>query len=354
MDGADQLDRNVLEMVPPEAILPGPPVHLLAARTEAGQNRQMRRLEAWTAVDHLEGTRGYEQIAVEVLTQDPEEAVERLDVSRLQQRPEVVGTGVCGVLEILGTDDLAVLEIGDEHRLDQQRLSSTRGQAGTAEQAMGLREVAEEKPVHALFRLEMVGMVLPETARFGAVDEVLELERVGDGVQFVNEAGSDGVVVVAGTRDASQREDADRVTGNDDEQAGEALVPERRVERSHAGRLVLVHGEDDHGREVLDAEDRRGTQVVDSRAQRASVRHVPDVVRLLVEFRRPAGGKTQAVLPRGAEWFRRDGLHHGCPGAAQSSMSRRLRDRLLRQQRVPHHRRSSRACLVHRDVRKLL
>ena len=318
VDGADQLDRNELEVVPPEAILPAPPAHLLAAGTKAGQDLQVRGAEARAAVVGVERARGEEQIAVEVLPQRSEKAIQRLDVPGPEQRFEVFGARVRDVPEVLGAYDLPVLEIGDEHRLHQQRLRRVGGQAGVAKLRVRLREVAEKNPVHALFRPEVVGMLLPVAARFGGVDEVAERKRVGGGAQFLDETTGDGVVV-SGTRDAGQRKDAHRIPGEDDEQTGEALVPERGAARGDGGGIVLVDGEEDDRRHVLHAEDGRPAQVVQRRAQRAGVRHVADVVRRFVELRRDAGGKTQAVLPDRVERFRRDGLHQGCPGAARPS-----------------------------------
>ena len=96
----------------------------------------------------------------------------------------------------------------------------------------------------------------------------------------------------------------------DDEQGGETLVPERGVERSDAGRIVLVDGDDYDGRDVLNAQYGRYAQVVESRAQCASVRHVANVVRFFVEVWRATCGKTQEVFPRWFKRARRCGVHH--------------------------------------------
>ena len=180
---------------------------------------------------------------------------------------------------------------------------------------MRLGEVVEKNAVHAFPRVEVLAVLLlfPEAARFGGVGEVPERERVGDGVQFVDQAPVE--VVVAGK--STQREEADRLSRDDHEQAREALIPERGVQGRHGSRIVLPD-QDRDGRHVFDAEDRRKAQVVERRAQRAGMGRVPDLFRCFVEFRRPAGGEAQAGLPRRVRRVRGDGLHHGRPGVGRS------------------------------------
>ena len=143
----------------------------------------MRGVEARAAVVGVERARGEEQVAVEVLPQRLEKALQRFDVPGLEQRSEVAGAHVRDVPEVPGADDLPVLEVGDEHRLHQQRLRRVGGQPLGAKQFVRLREVVEKNPVHAIFRPEVVGMLLPVAAGFGGVDEVAERKRVGGGVQ---------------------------------------------------------------------------------------------------------------------------------------------------------------------------
>ena len=188
VDGADQLDGDVLEVVLPESVLPRSPVHLLAAGPKAGQDRQVRCVEARTAFVRLERAGRDEQVAVEVLPQGSEETFQRSAVPGVQQRFERLGVRACGVPKVLRVDDLPILEIGDERRLHEQRLRRLGRQTGSAEQAMRLSEVVEKNTIHAFFRVEILAvlLLLPEAARFGGVGEVPERERVGDGVQFVD------------------------------------------------------------------------------------------------------------------------------------------------------------------------
>ena len=278
----------------------------------------MSRLKVRIVVVRLEGARGDEQVAVEVLAQGFEEAFQRLGIPRLQQRLEVVGAAVRGVPEVLRADNPAVFEIGDEHRLDEQRLRRIGRQIGFAQPPVRLREIAEKHSIHARFRIEIVGVLLPEAARFGAVEEVAERQRVGGRVQCLNQAVGDGVFG-AGTWDSSQREDADRVAGYDEEQTGETLVPERSVDTCDARQVVLVYGEDHDGRDVLNAEDGRCAQDIESRAQRAGMRHVVDVIRFLVELRRVAAGDAEQSFPSRFKRARCHAAHHSRPGPSAVS-----------------------------------
>ena len=316
VDGADQLDGDVLEVVLPESVLSDAPVHRLAAGPKTGQDPQVRRVEARTAFVRLERAGRDEQVAVEVLPQGSEEMLQRLAVPGVQQRFERLGVRACGVPKVLRVDDLPILEIGDERRLHEQRLRRLGRQTGIAEQAMRLGEVVEKNAVDAFSRVEVLAvlLLLPEAARFGGVGEVPERQRVGDGIQFVDEAPVE--VVVPGAWRSTQREEADRLSGDDHEQARETLVPERGVQGRGSSLLVLAD-QDRDGRHVFDAEDRRQAQVVERRAQRAGMGRVPDLFRLFVEFRRPAGGEAQAGFPRGVRRLRGDGFHHGSPSTGR-------------------------------------
>ena len=84
VDGADQLDGYVLEGVSQEPVLTGMPVHLLVAGMETAQDVQMGRGQGRAVIVLVEGAWRNEEVTVEVSPQTLEQALQRVDVLRLQ------------------------------------------------------------------------------------------------------------------------------------------------------------------------------------------------------------------------------------------------------------------------------
>ena len=103
-------------------------------------------------------------------------------------------------------------------------------------------EIVEKHTIHALFRIEVIRLLLPEAAGFRTVDQVPERQHVGGVVQCPSQATGGDVVLGAGTRDSSQRENADGISGDDDEQTSEALVTEGCVGRSDVDGITGLAG----------------------------------------------------------------------------------------------------------------
>ena len=185
--GADQFDGYVLEVVSPEPVLTGMPAHLLAPGTEAVQDVQMPRSQGLVAIGAFEGVRRNEEIPVELSSQTPEQAVQRVDVLRSQDIGKAARATARGTREFLGEDDFPVFQPSDEHGLDEQCLCRIGGQIGVvAKQAVRRGEIIEKHLVDALTGAEVLGVRLPETTGFDAVDDFPEHQSVTHGVESRN------------------------------------------------------------------------------------------------------------------------------------------------------------------------
>ena len=317
VDGADQLDGYVLEVVSPEPVLARTPMHLLASGTEAAEDVQMGRGQGRTVIVLLEGAWRNEEVPVEVFPQTLEETIQPVDGPGFHESRERACETIRSFQEILGEDDFPVLQPSDEHDLNEQCLRRIGGQTGVvAKQAVRRDEIAEKHMVDALTGSEILGMLLPQAAGFRAVDDVPEHQGVAHGVESRDEASVLEVVVLAGVRSARQRKGTYRISGDDEQEARETLVPEPGVQIDDRRPVVLVDREDRDGRRLLDTEDRGYAQLIERRAYGARVRGVSDVVRALVELGNLAGGEVQTILPLRSERLRSQGLHQVCSCAS--------------------------------------
>ena len=167
--------------------------------------------------------------------------------------------------------------------------------------------------VNPLARTKIVGVVIPQPARFGAVDEVLDGQRVRHGVELPHKAPLVEAAIVA-VRFPDERERPDGIARNDQQERCEALVPKPCVQVDHALPVVLAEDDDHYCRHALDAEHSRRAQVAERGSNRAPVGAPSGIFRIFVEFRQVPQRKVEPFLPQRGQRLGLHGAHSWvCP-----------------------------------------